>query len=75
VLVTYMHSHGDIPALVSKLQASPPDRTRPVMTLRNPRCTACGARLSRRVLRPRISCGGDLYDARFRYRWLKQYDD
>ena len=66
VLVDYDHPFGTLSGVrVAELKASDPAKTRPVMTLLNPRCGRCGAKLSRRSLELRIRCGGDLYDARF----------
>ena len=66
VLVDYDHPFGTLSGVpVSELKASDPAKTRPVMTLLNPRCGTCGAELSRRSLTSRIRRGGDLYDPRF----------
>ena len=66
VTVDYDHPHGTIEGvLVSHLQETDPTSSRPIMTLRNPRCHACLRPLSRAELRDRIRPGGDLHDPRF----------
>jgi len=68
VLVDYDHPHGAIAGVpVAELRSADPARARPVMALRNPRCSACGAALTGRSLGPRTQPGGDLYDERFRW--------
>lgn len=70
VIVDYDHPHGtleDVP--VRELQASPPERTRLGMCLRNPRCNTCGFLLSPSLLNQRTSPTGDLYDSRFVWDW------
>lgn len=61
VTVVYMHPHQDITTTVAALRASPPENTRPVMTLSSPRCSVCGAAISE----ARFAPGGDLHDPRF----------
>jgi hypothetical protein len=68
VLVDCDHPHGTIAGVpAADLRASDRTLTRPVLTLRRPRCGICGATLTRRSLGPRIRAGGDLYDERFRW--------
>lgn len=66
VLVDYDHSLGKLSGVpVTELKASDPAKTRPIITLLNPRCGTCGAKLTLRSLTSRIRRGGDLYDPRF----------
>jgi hypothetical protein len=66
VLVDYDHPHGTLAAVpVAQLHRCSAATSRLIMTLRRARCGTCGAELSRRLLRQRIRCGGDLYDERF----------
>lgn len=68
VTVTYRHPHGDIVgASVAQLRATPPDQSRPIMTLASPQCADCGCALSRSQIIHRIVAGGDLHDPRFRF--------
>ena len=66
IVVDYDHPHGllaNVP--ISDLQASSRERTRPFMTLLNPRCIDCGKALDKLDLEQRINQDGDLYDERF----------
>jgi hypothetical protein len=67
VLVDYEHPLGCFKGQfrVADLQAFDPSRTRPFMTLENPRCAKCGVSLHFKNIRNRIFEGGDLYDKRF----------
>jgi hypothetical protein len=66
VRVDYDHPFGLLrDVLVTDLQASDAAKTRPIMTLMNPRCADCGLPLGFDALAPRVQPGGDLYDRRF----------
>ena len=70
ISVTYMHPHGDVAGVeISDLISLPLGETRPVMTLAEPVCKDCGARLTPRDLGDRVAEGGDLFDSRFRFVW------
>jgi len=72
VSVTYQHPHGDIVgAALVDLMATPPESSRPIMTVTAPRCADCGAVLTRRDLKRRVSRGGDLHDPRFKFIWWR----
>jgi hypothetical protein len=69
IIVDYLHPHGDIQGVPLKgLQASDPNRTRPIMTLMNFRCADCGKSMHPRELGLRLKKGGDLYDQRFKFK-------
>ena len=64
IVVDYLHPHGDIAGVqVTELQRTP--SARPVMTLVNPRCAACGHAFKPSELGARIAPGGDLYSPQF----------
>lgn len=68
IIVDYDHPHSTIEGVtVSDLRRSPAAKTRPIMTLRNPRCASCGAPFTRSTLGARIRPGGDCFDKRFRW--------
>jgi hypothetical protein len=72
VRVDYDHPFGLVPDVpLAELQASAPALTRPFMTLDRPRCIDCGVMLTQRMLDARTRPGGDLYDPRFLWPWMR----